>query len=176
MVHNLSMVNQTITLIGPPGAGKSTLGVQLASRLGKAYFDTDRLLEEHTGMSLQSFLNSNSYLVLRQQEEAVVLNTDFDNAVIATGGSVVYSEKAMRKLAESGPCIFLKITFEDMSLRIGQGNERGLAIAPETTLLEMYNERTPLYQRWASYTLDCHGRSEQSLLSELLSLCSLKPL
>lgn len=166
------MVNQTITLIGLPGAGKSTLGVQLASILGKAFFDTDSLIEASTGMPLQSFLDNNDYLVLRKQEEAVVLNTDFNNAVIATGGSVVYSEKAMRKLSQSGHCIFLKITFDTMCQRIGKGKERGLAVAPGTTLLEMYNERTPLYERWASHTLNCDGRSKQALLNELGTLCS----
>lgn len=159
--------DNTISLIGMPGAGKSTLGKPLAARLQCRFYDTDALLEARFGMSLQAWLDQQDYLQLRQQEEQLLLEQDFERSVVATGGSVVYSESAMRRLLALGPCIFLDISCATMLQRIGSGGNRGLAISKGTGLQDMYEERKPLYQKWASVTLDCNSGSVADLTNKL---------
>ncbi len=92
----------TISLIGMPGAGKSTVGVVLAKLCGLAFVDTDLAIQSHAGATLQDILEREGYLHLREIEEGILLGVALENAVIATGGSVVYSEVAMRRLRSAG--------------------------------------------------------------------------
>lgn len=100
---------ENVILIGMPGAGKSTLGVLLAKALAKTFIDTDLLIQEQAGATLQQIVDEQGYQVLRQLEEAVLCSLTTHNSVIATGGSAVYSEPAMRYLKEQGRCIYLRL-------------------------------------------------------------------
>lgn len=156
-----------VTLIGMPGAGKSTLGVQLAKSLAKQFVDTDLLIQQGVGMSLQDYLDQHGYLALREREQEVLLHADLINAVISTGGSAVYSERGMARLQQLGPCIYLNVSFETMQSRVTNVSSRGLAVAEGTSLIGLYNERLPLYERWATYTVCCDNTSQSEILLQI---------
>ena len=91
------------TLIGMPGAGKSTVGIILAKFLSFGFIDTDILIQINHQKSLQEIINETDYLNLRKIEEQEILKLNVENHVIATGGSAVYSETAMKHLKEIFP-------------------------------------------------------------------------
>jgi len=146
------MVN-TISLIGMPGAGKSTVGVSLAKQLGLNFVDTDLLIQVRHGQTLQEILDAHDYLHLRELEEEILLDTNFDHSLVATGGSVVYSDAAMQKLAGAGPVVFIDVALSEILKRVHNEGQRGIARPPQFSLQDLYAERQPLYQHWANYTV-----------------------
>jgi shikimate kinase len=142
-------VRTNVVLIGMPAAGKSTVGVLLAKRLSKGFVDTDVLIQTREMRSLQDIVDKDGHLALRRIEEEVLLSMQVENHVIATGGSAAYSEMAMRRLAAGGVVVFLDVGLDVLSARLGDFGRRGLAKRPEQTLAELYNERRPLYERYA---------------------------
>ena len=108
-----------IILIGMPGAGKSTLGVLLAKTLGMSFVDTDIVLQEQEGRLLHEILNTDGLGVLLEAEESAVSQLEVENCVIATGGSVVYSQKAMEHLRSTGITVYLYVSLEEIEKRIG---------------------------------------------------------
>jgi shikimate kinase len=157
----------SIFLIGMPGAGKSTLGVQLAKFRAQRFIDTDLLIQEHVGASLQQICDQQGYLKLREYEEHILLSANFDNAVVATGGSVVYSEMGMQRLASIGPRLYLQISLSTMRQRIGTAANRGLAQAPGTSFDSLYHERSPLYEKWATARLELDSLSPHEAICAL---------
>ena len=137
-----------------PGSGKSTLGRRLAEYKGLAFVDTDDLIEQAHGCSLQSILDRHGYLQLRAVEQEVLCTLQLENHVIATGGSVVYSDKAMRHLASLGAVVYLHISINTLVGRVNNTAARGLAKLPSQTLRGLYRERLPLYRQWADTTID----------------------
>lgn len=154
----------SLVLIGMPGAGKSTLGVQLAKRLVKTFVDTDLLIQAESGMSLQEYLDQQGYLALRALEEKVLLSHHFDGCVVATGGSAVYSDKAMQHLKTFGPTVYLSISFDTMRKRITNQGSRGLACAPGTRLEELYRERLHLYEKYHDIKVDCDSLPQEEAM------------
>lgn len=160
-------VPQNIILIGMPGAGKSTLGVLLAKELAKCFVDTDLLIQEQAGKTLQAILDEQGYEALREIEARVLRALDVTNAVIATGGSAVYSEQAMARLKQLGSCIYLRLSLEQVEQRVHNTSSRGIACAPGQTLAEVYAERQPLYARYADIVVDCDNKNVEQVLVEL---------
>ncbi|MFT6577769.1 MAG: shikimate kinase [Zhongshania sp.] len=161
------VVSSSVVLIGMPGAGKSTIGQALALRLGVEFVDTDRLIEQREGRSLQVMLDASGYQYLRAIEADVLLRNDFVNKVVATGGSAVYSDAAMMHLRRFGPCVFIDISLSAIEDRVQNFAERGIAGPPGQDLQGVYSERLPLYQRYADITVDGAGLDEASLLAEV---------
>ncbi len=159
----------SVILIGMPGAGKSTLGVQLAKTLALDFVDTDLLIQLQSGETLQSFLDREGYLALRELEAQVLLNHDFPGAVVATGGSAVYGDAAMQHLKRFGPVVFLHVPLTDLEARITDHDSRGIAKAPQQSFADVYAERLPLYERYADISVNCHGRSETQVLADILA-------
>lgn len=145
-----------------PGAGKSTLGKLIAEKLGIKFIDTDDLISAKVGCSLQAYLTEHGYIALRELEESVLLETDFSDAVVSTGGSAVYSANAMHRLAKLGPCIYLRATVESILQRVSNYAERGIAADKSTTLEQLYLERTPLYEKYAQLVFDTDGVQEST--------------
>ena len=170
-----------IILIGIAAAGKTTLGKILAKNLNYNFTDTDSCIEGLINISLQQYLENNGYLKVRELEENYILNnldTDLtDNQIIATGGSVIYSDKAMQKLSEVGVLLFLNIDYSEFNKRFKSRGSMGFAGDPNMTLMQVYQERLPLYQKWAKHTIDCSNlNSEQALVKlQSLSLKTIKP-
>lgn len=152
-----------IILIGMPGSGKSTVGVLLAKELGRHFVDTDLLIQASQGRTLQSIVDREGYLVLREIEEEVLLELHCFGQVIATGGSAVYSDPAMRHLKASGVVVFLDVRLSDLRARVSDYATRGLAKRPDQTLEDLFVERVALYTRYADVTVACGGLSHEEV-------------
>ncbi|TVZ41412.1 shikimate kinase [Alteromonadaceae bacterium 2753L.S.0a.02] len=162
------MNEKSVILIGMPGAGKSTTGVLLAKRLAKGFIDTDLLIQQRVDMTLQDYLDRNGYIALRRLEEEVLLSEGLENAIVATGGSVVYSEAAMNRLAGLGPRVWLKIALSSMKERITNQATRGLASQPGATLDTIFAERSSLYERYADITVAADSGSAEKVVQDIV--------
>ncbi|MCI6245040.1 MAG: shikimate kinase [Eubacterium sp.] len=163
-------MSSNIVLIGMPGSGKSTCGVLAAKALLKNFFDTDLLLQNLEGKRLQSIINENGIEYFNEAEERAILSLDIRGTVIATGGSVVYSEKAMAHLRSLGKIIYLRLGYEEMEKRIKNITTRGIVLKGGETLLDMYNERAPLYERYADEILNCDGMTVEETVESIVLL------
>jgi shikimate kinase len=143
-----------LVLIGMPGAGKSTIGVILAKISGKSFIDTDLLIQQSEKRLLQQIINEDGVASFLAVEARTILNLKVDQAVIATGGSAVYSRAAMEWLRQNGIMIYLQLPFDEIERRIGNMASRGIAIGKDQPLLELYRERTPLYEKYADILVD----------------------
>ena len=145
----------SIILIGMPSCGKSTLGVLLAKRLGYRFVDSDLLIQEREGKLLHEIISESGVDGFIEIENAVNSSIDEKRAVIATGGSVIYGEEAMKNLKGLGKVVYLKIPYEEMRRRLGDFSHRGVVMRNGNTLEEMYAERAPLYEKYADITVHC---------------------
>lgn len=156
-------------LIGMPSCGKSTLGRLLAKELNYDFIDTDDVIIRRNGCPLRDILDARGVDGFVEVEEEAICSVQAKNTVIATGGSAVYSEKAMAHLKSMGKIVYLRLTFEEMDRRLGDLHARGVAIAPGATLMDLYNERVPLYEKYADITVNIrNGNSVRQSLQYLL--------
>ena len=146
---------KNIILIGMPSAGKSTVGVILAKTLGMNFIDTDIAIQENSRRLLQEIIDTDGPDAFKKIEEKTILSLHYHRAVIATGGSAVFSERAMEHLTQDGVVVYLKISFDEMEKRLRNITTRGIVLVAGENLLDMYNERIPLYERYAEITIDC---------------------
>ena len=144
-----------LILIGMPGCGKSTVGVVLAKALGMDFIDSDLVIQKQTGKRLSQIIDESGDTGFRAIENRINANLQAENSVIATGGSVIYGEDAMRHLKEIGTVIYLKLSCDTIADRLGDLHARGVTIQPGWTLQDLYDERVPLYEKWADVTVDC---------------------
>lgn len=147
-----------ITLIGMPASGKSTVGVLLAKRLGYSFVDVDILIQEREGRLLKEIIEEsglNGFLDVENRTNAAL---DVHKSVIAPGGSVIYGREAMEHLKEIGIIVYLKLSFEEVSSRLGDLQDRGVALKDGMTLLDLYQERVPYYEQYADITIDETGQ------------------
>ena len=154
-----------------PGAGKSTCGVLAAKILLKNFFDTDLLIQSIESKRLQQIIDEKGVAEFKKAEEQAVLSLDIKGTVIATGGSVVYSEKAMLHLKSMGKIIYMHLSYEEMKGRIKNLSTRGIVLENGETLLDMYNERLPLYEKYADHVIDCDGNSIDATVAEIVDVC-----
>jgi len=143
-----------VSLIGMPGSGKSTLARELSGLLGWPWLDTDHLLEAWFGVGLEALKERLGRDEFLRCEEELILDLWVTRCVVATGGSVVYSDAAMRKLQNIGPVIYLQADLEVISSRVARNPDRGLIMQPGQDLSQIHAERKPLYEAYADLTLD----------------------
>jgi shikimate kinase len=153
----MAEAKSNIVLIGMPGCGKSTIGVLLAKRLGRYFLDTDVLIQVVHDRSLQELIETHGMDGFCQIEQDYVTCLDVKNAVIATGGSVVYYESSMQALKSDGMIVYLRLPLAELEQRLGDLNQRGVVLEPGQTLAALYERRTPLYERWADITINLSG-------------------
>ena len=158
---------ENIILIGMPGAGKSTVGVVLAKRLGYHFVDSDLVIQEHYGKLLQELIEENGTEGFWNIENEVNATMKCNRTVIATGGSAVYGEKAMKHFRRTGVVVYLKLPFEEIEERLGDLHARGVTVKQGQSLRELYEERLPLYERYAHVTVDCEGKSLREIVIEI---------
>ena len=156
-----------IVLIGMPGCGKSTVGVVLAKVMGMHFCDTDIVIQQREGRKLQDIINEDGNDAFLRCEEEALASLDIDGAVIATGGSAVYSDKAMRHLKESGKVVYLKVSESEIERRLADFAARGVAIKDGMTVKDLYNERIPLYERYADITVVGEGADIPAIIGKI---------
>lgn len=157
-----------IVLIGMSGAGKSTLGVLLAKALGMDYVDTDIIIQQHEGRLLQDIIDHNGIEYFLKIEEKIISDLKLKNCIIATGGSVIYSEKAMNVLKQGGQIIYLHVPYEDIKKRLINITNRGIVIKKGNSLKDVYEERVPLYIKYCNKVLDCSNKDIEHCVSEII--------
>lgn len=157
-----------ITLIGMPGAGKSTIGIILAKYLSYGFIDTDVLIQINHQKSLQQIMDESNYLNLRKIEENEIRKINIEKHVIATGGSAVYSEKAMQHLQSISTVIFLKVGYAALKKRIHNFKTRGIAKSDTQTFQELFDERQVLYKKHSEIIIDCNAM-DQDQIAEIIS-------
>lgn len=162
-------MNSNIVLIGMPGSGKSTCGVVAAKLLLKNFFDTDLLIQNLEGAPLQSIIDNKGNAYFEALEESAILSLDIKGTVIATGGSVIYSEKAMEHLKSLGKIVYLHLDYDNMCRRISNLSTRGVLIKQGETLRDMFDERLPLYEKWADFTIDCNSNTIEETAKQIAS-------
>lgn len=166
---NQTTTKPSVILIGMPGAGKSTLGILLAKELGLDFLDTDVAIQVKEGATLQDILESRGYLELRAVEEAVLLETDCHQKVIATGGSAVYSGKGMDYLKSCGPVVYLEVPLPELRRRIHNYETRGIARRPDQSFEELFAERAELYRKYADITIPCDNHGPGEVIGQILA-------
>ena len=163
--------HENIILIGMSGAGKSTLGVLLAKALGKSFVDTDLLIQQKEGKLLQNIIDEDGMEYFMQLEEDVVSGVCLNNCVIATGGSVVYSQKAMEHLKQSGTTVYLAVDYDELVSRLSNITTRGIVFKNKQDLRSVYEERLPLYEAYGDLRFNCTGLDiEEAVLQIVTSL------
>lgn len=163
----------SITLVGMPGAGKSTTGVILAKLLSFGFIDTDLLIQQNRNRSLQDIVDKNGHIYLRRVEEEEILKICPEKCVIATGGSAVYSARAMEHLCSISTVVFLKADFDVIRNRINNFDQRGIAKSLDQSFEDLFMERQPLYERYAKVEVDCNSISQENaaeLIAEKLKI------
>ncbi len=159
---------QNLILIGMPGAGKSTIGVLLAKRLGVSFLDTDILMQTGEGCYLQEIIVEHGLDGFRGIEERYLLTVPPDCGVVATGGSAVYSRKAMSYLRSLGPAVYLQIGLTALISRLRNLDERGVLRMPGQTIDMLYEERRPLYEGYADITVSTAGVTPEQVVIGIL--------
>lgn len=143
-----------LVLIGMPACGKSTVGVIAAKLLGYSFIDADLVLQQREGRLLQQIIDTDGTSALLEAEQNALISIDTDDAVIATGGSAVYSPSGMEHLKQNAVIAYINVSFEDIVSRLSNLDSRGVAGAKDKSLAEIYAERVPLYERYADITLN----------------------
>lgn len=138
-----------ITLIGMPGAGKSTVGVVLAKRMGMDFIDTDLIIQKEYNKTLAEIIDEKGIEEFKKIENDVISKLELDNTIIATGGSAVYGKEAMKHLRDISKVVYIELSEENIEDRLGDLNERGVVLEDGETLQELYDERIPLYKKYA---------------------------
>jgi len=157
-----------IILIGMSGSGKSTLGVLLAKALGMDYVDTDIVIQQHEGRLLQDIIDNDGIEKFMEVEEKIVSELQLKNCIISTGGSVIYSVKAMNVLKQGGQIIYLHVPYEEINRRLINITTRGIVIKKGNSLKDVYEERIPLYIKYSDKTLDCSNKDIENCVSEII--------
>ena len=171
MTNNLD----NVVLIGMPGAGKSTLGVVLAKILGYEFIDADLLIQSKLDKTLQKIIDACGPDGFIEVENEVLCTLSAKRAVIATGGSAVYSDEAMDHLRSIGTVVYLRVSYEELESRLGGLHERGVVMknGMGMSLHDLYEERRPLYEKYADVTIDIDGLSVRDAARRLVDQLSM---
>ncbi|MBR5272849.1 MAG: shikimate kinase [Clostridia bacterium] len=154
-------MKNNIILVGMPAAGKSTVGVILAKTIGYNFVDTDIVISNREGCTLQHLVDTLDYEGFLKVEEAAALSLDCEKTVIATGGSMVLCENAMKRLKNDSVVVFLDAPLDEIRRRLTNIKTRGIAFGPNNTLSDIYNLRMPLYKKYADHTVDVTQGTEK---------------
>lgn len=160
-------MKKNVTLIGMPASGKSTIGVLLAKRLGFSFIDVDIVIQEKEGRLLKEIIAQEGLDGFLEVENRINAQLEAERAVIAPGGSVIYGKEAMEHLKQISQVVYLKLSYEDVKERLGDLVDRGVALKDGMTLLDLYQERVPYYEKYADITVDETGKTPGQTVDEL---------
>ena len=163
------MLKDNIVLIGMPGVGKSTVGVILAKVLGYQFIDADLVIQEQEGRLLCEIIEQEGTQGFIEVENRVNASIQAKHAIIATGGSVVYGKEAMEHLGEIGTVIYLQVPYPALEKRLADIKGRGVVLKEDQTLHDLYEERTPLYEKYADVVVSLDGKSVEQAAAEIVA-------
>lgn len=163
------MNKNNIILIGMPGAGKSTVGVVLAKKLGYGFVDADLVIQSWEGKLLHEIIEERGVEGFWALEETVGESIESERTVIATGGSAIYGENAMAHYKQLGTVVYLSLPLEEIRERLGDLTERGVTLREGQDLDGLYEERKPLYEKHADMTVDCDGRQIREIVEQIVA-------
>lgn len=157
-----------IILIGMPGCGKSTVGVVAAKILGYSFLDCDIVIQKKYKRRLWELIEEHGCERFIEMEDETLSEIDCDGFVIATGGSAVYGERAMEHLRTLGRVVYLSLSLDEVREHIGNtGTSRGVVYRKGADLESLYLERTPLYEKYADFVIDCNGKTVTEAAREI---------
>lgn len=157
-----------IVLIGMPGVGKSTVGVILAKVLGYQFVDADLVIQQQEGKLLREIIEEVGTEGFIQVENRVNAGLECSKTIIATGGSVIYGQEAMEHLKEIGTVVYLEVSFPTLEKRLSDIKGRGVVLKEGQTLYDLYEERTPLYEKYADVRVLEEGLSVEETVEQLV--------
>ena len=163
-------MKDNIVLIGMPGSGKSTVGVILAKVLGYSFIDSDLLIQKAEKKLLKEIIAREGQEGFLKIENRVNASIETEKSVIATGGSVVYCQEAMEHLKEIGTVIYLQLDYPILRRRLGNLIGRGVVLKEGQTLKDLYEERVPLYEKYAYYIIDEKKTNAEGTLQKILEI------
>ena len=161
-------MKDNVILIGMPGVGKSTLGVVLAKELGYEFVDADLLIQKREKRLLKEIIAEDGVDGFLKIENDVNASIDTHKTVVATGGSVIYGEEAMAHLGSIGTIVYLKLDYETLDSRLGCLKGRGVVLKDGQNLKSLYEERIPLYEKYADIIVDEGGLDLEETLKAVL--------
>ena len=159
-----------IVLIGMPGCGKSTVGVILAKTLGIGFVDTDLIIQQREKRLLQEIIDSDGIEKFLDCEAEAVKSMECEHSVVATGGSVVFREDSMKHLKENGKIFFLNVSLDEIKNRLDNISTRGVAADKSQTIDDIFNQRYPLYKKYADFVLDLNDSNVEETVEKICNL------
>lgn len=158
---------KNIILVGMPGSGKSTLGILLAKKIHYGYIDSDSVIVAKEGKLLPELISEFGNEGFLELEARVNASITANRCVIATGGSAVYRGDVIEKMKENGIVVYLKISYDEVESRLGDLKKRGVVLKDGFTLRDLYNERAPLYEKYADYVVELNGDSIEACAEKI---------
>ncbi len=148
-----------IILIGMPGCGKSTVGVVLAKAMGYRFLDSDLVIQEKDGRLLSEIIDEEGLDGFNRIENEINSQINAEKTVIATGGSVIYGKEAMQHLKSIGVVVYIDLPYAEIEKRLGDLHNRGVSIKDGQTLMDLFDERLPLYKKYADIIISEKGHN-----------------
>ena len=147
-------MKENIVLIGMPGVGKSTVGVILAKLMGYQFIDADLVIQDRENKLLKEIIAEKGIDGFIQVENDVNKSLNPKKAIISTGESVVYGREAMEHLSEIATVVYLELDLANLKKRLGNLKNRGVVLRDGQTLDDLFNERVPLYEKYADVVVN----------------------
>lgn len=160
-------MSQNIILIGMPGAGKSTVGVILAKILGYQFIDSDLIIQEKENRLLKDIIEHEGLERFIGIENRINSQITAERAVIATGGSAVYGKEAMEHFKSIGTIVYIRLEYGTLDRRLDNIKQRGVALREGQNLKELYEERVPLYEKYAGIIVDGENKGIEDIVEEI---------
>ena len=162
-------MKKSISLIGMAGAGKSSIGVKLANHLKFDFVDSDELIETNQNKSLQEVLFDNGIQEFKKIEEAAILSVEFNQIILATGGSAIFCKNAMNHIKSNSSVIYLEVSFENIMDRIPDFSNRGFIKEADQTMEDAFNERESIYREFADHIVT-NNEGLESCFNKILNV------
>jgi shikimate kinase len=163
----------TLVLIGPPGAGKSSIGKQLSKALGKNFIDTDSEIEKRTGKKITDIFVEDGEPEFRKIEKSVVLEEleKGESVVSLGGGSVLDSDVASKLSSMKNSVIYLEVSISNAAPRVGFNKDRPLlAVNPRQQWITLMEKRRPIYESLAGYKISTDNKKPNEVVTEISKL------
>ena len=162
------MKNESIVLIGMAGVGKSTVGLSLAKALGFTFIDVDKYIWEKDGKTIQEIIDGEGDEALLQLEKQRMQEINLPRKVLAPGGSIIYHPDLMEYLKQNSVLIYLQDSLKNIEAKLTGEWDRGIVGLKNKSLRKIYNEREPLYAKYADITINCQGKPRSQIVKEIL--------